>query len=138
MIRALPSRYFADLIGKRWEAGARGPEAFDCLGLAIEVTRRRGHHVPAYLSDDTTLHRELAADGCTLGQLERASQPTAGDVVLLRGFGAPAFHLGVMIDGFRMLHSSESIGAAVIETIGRSPWTRRVVGYYRAPKGGAA
>lgn len=33
---------YLDLLGKRFEYGGRGPEAYDCLGLAIECCRRVG------------------------------------------------------------------------------------------------
>lgn len=139
MTHTLPSRLFADLIGKPWVDSARGPDAYDCLGLAIEVTRRRGHVMPAYLSDEATLHREMAADGCALGLLTRVPAPEPGDIVLLRSSSALGYHLGVMVDSYRMLHASEPAGAVVLETISRTLWKRRVLGFYRMPnQGGAA
>lgn len=33
---------YRDLLGKKWELRARGPERFDCLGLVYEVLLRTG------------------------------------------------------------------------------------------------
>lgn len=37
---------YIDLLGKRFEYGGRGPDAYDCYGLYMEIQRRRGVIVP--------------------------------------------------------------------------------------------
>jgi len=124
----LAPRLFADLIGKPWAEGGRGPDAYDCVGLVLEVAKRLGKQLPDYVSNEATLHAELAAGGDSLADLPRMIHPNVGDVVLLR-MGVNEHHLGVMVDSCRMLHASRNC-AAIIERVNSPLWQRRVMGYY--------
>jgi cell wall-associated NlpC family hydrolase len=119
---------YADLVGKPFEEGGRGPEAYDCIGLAIELQRRRGLTVPAFLSSEAELHRQLATggflDGCK--KLEAAEY---GCVVLFRT-GIHQHHLGTMIARYRMIHTTAQTRGAVIESILGPLWERRILGFY--------
>lgn len=125
----LPARAYADLVGKPFVAGARGPEAYDCLGLATEITRRRGVDVPRYESTAEEFERSVG-DG-VLGPCTRIDRARAGCVVLLRSVGGPVSrHIGVMIDPYRMIHASEDAGQVVVEVLARSVWAKRILGFY--------
>lgn len=126
---AISPRILDGLIGKPFKAGGRGPDAFDCVGLAVEVQRRRGLPQPPFLSDEVELHRQLAAGGalCDAQRLETAEP---GCFVLLRSFEEGHHHIGIMIDRFTMLHCRREIGVAR-EVLARSLWARRVIGFYR-------
>jgi cell wall-associated NlpC family hydrolase len=119
---------YADLVGKPWSEGARGPEAYDCLGLAIEIQRRRGFTVPDFLSSEAELHRQLAGGGFLAGckKLEAAEY---GCVVLFRT-GIHEHHLGTMIARHRMIHTTAQTRGAVIEPILGPLWERRILGFY--------
>ena len=125
---AIPARIYADLIGKPFATGGRGPSEYDCVGLTLEFQRRRGLALPAYLSDEAELHRQLAAGGA-LADCQRLPSAEAGCVVLLRGLDGGR-HIGCMVDGHRMLHVSRDC-AVVLEVLGRSLWRTRVLGFYR-------
>jgi cell wall-associated NlpC family hydrolase len=130
MSQAISPRIYSDLIGKRFASGARGPAEFDCVGLAIEFHRRRGFELPAFLSDEASLHRAIAAGG-PLSQPHQLAGPEPGCCVLMRSQGGPGRHLGCMVDRYRMIHASEPVGSTVLEVLSRSVWGRRVLGYYR-------
>jgi cell wall-associated NlpC family hydrolase len=125
----LSARLYADLLGKPFADGARGPDAFDCVGLAIEVQRRRGLDVPNFVSDPAELHRQTAAggflDGCT-----RLNQAEAGCVALIR-MGLNEHHLGVMVDAYKVLHTTAQTKGVVVERILSHLWQRRIVGFYK-------
>jgi cell wall-associated NlpC family hydrolase len=125
---ALSFSLYGDLLGKPWREDARGPDAYDCLGLAIEVQRRRGLAVPDFISSEAELHRQMAAGGFLAGctKLEAAE---AGAVALLKT-GVNRHHLGIMLDRYRILHTAEGTKGVVVERILGPLWERRVFGFY--------
>ena len=125
---SLSPALFADLIGKPFVDGGRGPANYDCVGLVLEVAKRLGKTLPAYLSNEAEFHAQIAADGETLADLPRVAAATAGDVVLLRT-GPAKHHVGVMIDRWRMIHAYEGIGV-LVERINSPLWLRRILGFY--------
>lgn len=61
---------YLDLVGKPYKVGARGPDAYDCMGVALEVLRRLGHDV-----DESVI-----GDSGRWESIEAANRP--GDIVL--------------------------------------------------------
>jgi hypothetical protein len=107
---------FADYIGIQWEAGAQGPDAYDCMGFFRVVQREHfGIEVPTIISPDYD-------DGKTLATLfsrheersnwVRIEKPEHGCAVIIRG----PLHIGTWlnIDGGGVIHSAR--GAGVIFT----------------------
>jgi len=103
---------------------------FGFLEADQQFQRRRGLALPAYLSDEGELHRQLAAGGA-LDDCKRLDSAEPGCFVLLRSFDEGERHIGVMVDGYKMLHAHRGIGA-VLDVLSRSVWARRVIGFYRA------
>ena len=129
MLTAISPRLYADLIGKPFLADARGPSAYDCLGLAIEMQRRQGHAVPDYASTPDELHRQYSEERGVLGPCYRIERATPGCVVLMRGIESER-HLGTMTDRFTMLHASAISKSVVHDVLSRSIYGHRVLGYY--------
>lgn len=126
----LPAAIYRDLVGKPFVKDARGPNSFDCLGLAMEIARRRGFAIPEYESTAQELARS-AREGA-LGPCVQIERPEPGAVVLLRSVGGPADrHIAVMLDHRRMIHACEIAGQVVIENLIFSGWSRRLLGFYR-------
>jgi cell wall-associated NlpC family hydrolase len=125
---------YADLVGKPYSEGARGPEAYDCLGLAIEIQRRRGFIVPDFLSSEAELHAQLAGGGFLAG-CERLEAAEYGCVALILNSNL-THHLGTMIAKHRMIHTTAQTRGAVIESILGPLWQRRIVGFYALGKPG--
>jgi hypothetical protein len=129
MINMIPARMYSDLLGKPFAEDGRGPDAYDCVGLAMEVARRRGFKLPVYVSDPAELHRQLAAGG-VLSEARRLDIPEAGCIALTRMLGDDR-HIVTMVDSYRLLHTSKQTGRAVVERILEPIWQRRVLGFYR-------
>jgi hypothetical protein len=127
---ALSPRLYADLIGKPFVAGARGPDAYDCLGLAILLQRRQGRPVPEYSSSLREFHRNYDEALGIFGPCRRVSKPEVGCVVLLRGMEPGSVHVGTLSTPYKLLHASESAGSVVNERLIGSRWEHRVLGYY--------
>jgi hypothetical protein len=126
---AVQARIYADLLGKPWRRGARGPEAYDCLGLALEIARRLGRTFPAYVSTEAELHAQLGSGGGTLADCPRIAAPEPGAVALLR-MSVGEHHLAFLVDRYRMIHTTEATGC-VVERILEPMWQRRIMGYFR-------
>ncbi|HSU19900.1 MAG TPA: NlpC/P60 family protein [Acidobacteriaceae bacterium] len=123
----LSPKLYADLIGKPYAEGARGPEAFDCLGLVLELQRRQGRPLPAYDSTPEEFARQHREG--VLGPCREIAAPEPGCIVLLRMLHGER-HLGTMIDPYRMLHTLRDVGRACSEGLRSPVWARRVMGYY--------
>jgi hypothetical protein len=125
---ALDSGIYADLIGKPFATGARGPDAYDCVGLALEIARRLGKTVPDYVSSEAELHSQLAAGGAALADCPQIQRPVPGCAVLLR-MTPSQHHLAFMVDEYRMIHTTAAT-RCVIERVNSALWHRKVIGYY--------
>lgn len=124
----LQPHLYADLIGKPFRDGARGPDAFDCWGLLQVVLRRMGHSPTDFPSDPSLLFQAITDEWQAV---EHASQVQPGDGILLRS-PDPAYqwHVGVVISPGHFLHTVRDVNAC----IGRydlQPWRRRIAGFYR-------
>ena len=108
---------FADLIGKQYKKDGRGPDAFDCYGVCIEVCKRVGINLPEFenLLDEARL-------------FQKVTDIKAGDLVLMN---TGEHHVGVMIDSQNLIHTSSQIGS-VARIKKDHPWVQqRVTGVYR-------
>jgi len=126
--RGLDAAVFADLIGKPFLAGARGPAEYDCVGLALEIARRLGKQVPDYVSSEAELHAQLAQGGASLADCPQIPRAVPGCVVLLR-ITPTQHHLAFMVDEYRMIHTTAKTGC-VIERVNSALWHRKIIGYY--------
>jgi len=135
----LPARLYADLIGKPYQPGARGPDAFDCLGLHLELLRRQGYDVPDYGSSMASFHLNFDGPGGILGVCREIELPVPGCTVLLRtGSNVDERHIGTMLDSFTMLHTMRETRSVVTEKVISPVWRHRVLGYYLPVKTEAA
>lgn len=106
-----------------------------CWGLVVAVyARELGIELPVYgeisAHDLLRVAKAMKAgdDGCWRSPVA----PAAFDVVLMRGpnGGQAVVHVGVMIDGQRMLHVEEACDAVIVPI---TDWTvaRRITGWRR-------
>jgi len=126
--KCLPARLYADLVGKPFAAGGRGPDVFDCVGLAAEIQRRRGLAVPVFSSSEAELHRQIAAGGF-LADCQRVRKPEPGCVALLK-MGLHEHHLGTMVSQHRILHTTAQTRGVVVESILGPLFKNRILGFY--------
>jgi cell wall-associated NlpC family hydrolase len=97
-----------DLLGIPFKRGARGPEAYDCYGLAREMFRRAGVVVPDFKSPGALEEIEnLISHECH--SWRKVPVGTVGALVTFRVDGAGA-HVGYMLGGDRFVHCIEPEG----------------------------
>lgn len=118
---------YSDLIGRPFEWKARGPDAFDCYGLFIEMARRTGMVVPE-LATPVVNSLDAAPHIAAQIPLWVPCEKGPGALVALR-IGQYVGHVGWMLPYDQMLHCWKSAGGVCVEPL--SNWERRVVGFYR-------
>jgi cell wall-associated NlpC family hydrolase len=125
----LDRQLYADLIGKPFKLGSRGPDAFDCVGLVLEMAHRLGLEPPNYLSCSAEFHRQAAEDYSRVADCPKLKGPETGAMVLLRD-DVNAYHLGLMVDGFRFLHTRRDTGC-IVSSVLDPLWRPRILGFYQ-------
>jgi cell wall-associated NlpC family hydrolase len=126
---------WADLIGRPFAWGGRGPDAFDCFGLVREMLRRTGCELPAH---DTPAERSaiasVVAAELALGRWVPAA-PVADSVVLFRmpvvlaGERRRAItHCAFMVSDHEFIHAWAETGGVTVERL--TDWQQRIAGFY--------
>lgn len=119
-------RLYSDLVGKPFVNDGRGPDAYDCVGLLLEMQRRLGHVGADYASDVGAVSAIAEADW------ERVGVAQPGDAILLRS-SDPKWHVAVVIGPGRMIHSHPAAGVC-LQRFDITFWKRCVEGFYRWKK----
>lgn len=120
----ITNEQLAELIGKPYKRGGRGPDAFDCYGLVMHLMALDGIHIRDYTSPENQavvahlMMKELRLwDRC---------EPKPGAGVMFRlPMGT---HCGYVLPNERFIHCWEHSGGVVIERL--SLWKSRAVGFY--------
>jgi probable lipoprotein NlpC len=120
---------YSDLIGKPFADLGRGPEAYDCWGLVIEIGRRLGIAVPDYgvhYWDIGGLNDTFRA---RVPEYDRVTLPECGDIVAFKRVSGE-LHFGVMVDQRSVLHAGPEIGVRLNRL--DNPFMRQMIdGFYR-------
>ena len=117
--------YYADLIGKPFRYGGRGPDSFDCYGLLKELYQRDGVEIPDYLSPSDGMRiAALMASQLHLWE-ETEDRPGAAIYIKLPRNTHVAYSLG---DG-RFIHCYQQDNGVCVGNV--SDWQNRIIGYYR-------
>lgn len=124
-----------DLIGRPWQAGGRGPDAFDCWGMVRFCWREHfGIEVPEIPVDAADLRRVLDAfrDHPERRRWRLVAEPREGDAVLMRQSRHPV-HVGLWldVDGGGVLHAARGIGVAFQKPLDLLAQGWRIEGFYR-------
>lgn len=121
---------FADLIGKAYTDGGRGPDAFDCFGLFAELCRRRGLALPPE-PNPLALEDKARAIQAAIGRGDwlRMDAPEPGCAVVFRVIPPFVTHIGMVLDGGRFIHIRKGANVA-IERLADLRWAQRIAGYY--------
>jgi len=115
---------FFDLIGVPFEYGARGPNAYDCYGLLMEMYRRVGLNITDYGSSS----HGATIIAMMLGRLRewKEIQPKPGAAILIKL--PKSMHVGFLLPEKKFIHTSVITGGVTIERL--RMWTHRIKGYY--------
>jgi len=120
----------ADLIGKPFVDGGRGPDGYDCWGLASEVYRRFGKELPDYkicCEDAPRINQEMETQRPAWLKIEA---PTIPCLVVMKMGVAFINHVGVYIGEGKFMHTRDKIGANIAR-IDDPNWRKRIEGYYK-------
>lgn len=130
-----PPAWCEQYVGRGFESGGRGPRAYDCYGLVMEVYgRRRGLALPdpraEYNDTDPSAQLAAALDGQRMrwgavapGALEEL------DVAAMR-FNGFVCHVGLVVAAGWMLHVRHGANVC-LERFESVVWRPRVEGFYR-------
>ncbi len=121
---------YTDLLGKPFEYGGRGPDAFDCYGLAVELYRRAAMVLPDYASSDQP---EAQGGGFLHGAdhyFDRVAQPQPLDIILFQVVPRYITHCGVYVGHGRFIHIMQRISVAC-EELASPVWQQKQRGVYR-------
>jgi len=118
-----------DLVGKEFRDGGRGPDAYDCWGLAREAYGRFGKDLPEYrISCGDSESIDSAARGVE-AKWRKLDKPAVPCLLVFSFDGSFVTHIGVYIGKGRFIHCREKVGV-VIERTDHPYWSRHLVGYY--------
>ncbi len=119
-----------DLIGKPFKDGGRGPDAYDCYGLAIEVFKRYGIDLPDF---KIACRDTKAINGRYLEQKpfwkDVTEEKPAPSLIFMRFNSSIGNHVGVYLGQGRFIHARAST-LSCIERINSPVWATAVIGYY--------
>lgn len=117
---------YSDLLGLPFERRGRGPDKYDCWGLAREMFRRAGVDVPDFQSPDTVEKiADLISDECR--SWRKVPIGTVGALLTFRVEGVGA-HVGYMLNGDRFIHAIEGEGVTT-ERLTNNPRLRPIASY---------
>ena len=107
----------AAYIGKPWQAGAHGPDAFDCWGLVHTAARDLfGLDFPVALYASTTPQAVAATAAGMLASpaWQAHASAAAGRVMAVSGFDGCIRHVALCLDDQRVLHAARSLRSCVM------------------------
>ncbi|MCE5335649.1 MAG: C40 family peptidase [Desulfobacteraceae bacterium] len=125
---------YADLLGKEFKYGGRGPDAFDCYGLMIECRGRAGLFMPeGYASTDLpeVMHDSIdhARANYPFGLL---AGPQPFCLVTFKLHPKYTTHIGMVLpDGtnVRFIHILPKMRVGV-ERLDNAAWRHRITGFW--------
>ena len=122
---SLPARIVADLIGKPYQDGGRGPEVYDCEGMFLELQRRRGYiSSPPQLG--TKEQRARAWLHIASREWTQLDRPQPGCAVFFSG----DLHVGTMYDRTRFVHTSSELGRSFLDRLDSPHWKAKTPLFY--------
>lgn len=121
---------YNDLVGVPFQDGGRGPDSYDCWGLAIEIFHRQGITLSDYcISSEATANVSLLMGNAIHSQWNRLITPKEGCLTVIRMLPEGwANHCGIYIGSGKFIHAYSDETGVVIDRIRR--WGPRIIGYY--------
>ncbi len=120
---------YADLIGKPFAYGGRGPDSYDCFGLLLELQRRLGGPEIPDLISPTTQNVIALRMRSRINWWQPEARPFVGAHLWFR-IGRNWSHCGVYLGDDLFIHCWEKSGGVCTERL--SDWSMRTDGaFYR-------
>ncbi len=120
---------YADLLGKRFRYGGRGPDEYDCYGLVMEIYKRIGVDLPDYGFADNYKGIDAMVQRFAIN-FKRLSFPVAPCIVAFMIWPPYVSHIGVVLEGDRFLHIMQRSQVSR-ERLSAPEWASRIAGYYQ-------
>ncbi len=117
----------ADLVGKEFEYGSKGPDKYDCYTLSQEVCKRYDIKLPDFISSDKPdiVHQSIIKGKELFNKLD---SPKPLSIVTFRS-GPIVHHVGVMLNFPYFIHILPKCNV-VIERIDSLKWKNKIEGFY--------
>jgi probable lipoprotein NlpC len=119
--------YISDLIGKPFLRGGRGPGAYDCAGLVVEVLRRQGINLAIPATPADIVDQLDSMRGILRAQWIEVPRAVPGCLVYFKGLPG---HVGVMLSAIKFIHVADAVDQVCIERLEGPIWPRRFAGFY--------
>ncbi len=124
------SHSFTDLLGKPFVNGGRGPEEYDCYGLATDIFHRFGIKLPDYrVSCEDASRINSTIDAEKTARWKECEVPQVPSLVVMRFNSHLYNHVGVYIGSGKFIHIARKTGVR-IDRITDLYWRHRIEGYY--------
>jgi cell wall-associated NlpC family hydrolase len=130
----------ADLIGKSFQYGGRGPFEYDCYGLVMEIYKRRGMELPDFGSSPSAswIHRVIMEQTqCGVRNAEcgvkfiQITNPEPFCLVTFMIRPPYTSHVGVVLEnGYQFIHIMAKL-EVTIERLDGMQWKRRITGFFK-------
>lgn len=126
----------ADLVGRPFFDGGRGPGTYDCWGLCVEAFKRFGYELPEYpigAFEAEKIHETIMEDRQKWVELNIPVKPC---LVLMRmGRDATGLvnHCGIYLGSGLIMHTRDKTGS-VIERIDRPAIKAIIRGFVKPPE----
>jgi cell wall-associated NlpC family hydrolase len=125
----------SDLVGIPFKNGGRGPDGYDCWGLACEVFRRYGTELPDYRIDAHDREAIFSEyQNVKTNYVEVSGNLPVPCLVFMRFNSAWGNHVGVYIGAGKFIHARAKSNSC-IERIDSPAWRSNIIGFY-VPKEG--
>jgi cell wall-associated NlpC family hydrolase len=123
----LPDVFLDDLLGLPYKRGARGPKAFDCYGLCLEVCRRAGVVLPDVETPPNQEQRNEVFDA-TKKVWERLRKPQPWCLAAFQI--GHRWHAGVVLPGCtEFIHVTAGINVSR-SRLDKPYWRQKLDGFY--------
>lgn len=123
------NRYF----GRPFLYGGRGPEAYDCAGLLMDIYRQRGIVLPEQSTPELRPEQCAAIESAKTGWHKVVLAVPWCAVAIRAAGGSLVSHVGVVLaDCRRFIHTSAGVGVTITR-LDDPMWLSRIEGYYVWP-----
>lgn len=128
-------KFYTDLIGKRWQKDAKGPNTFDCYHLVKELQKRRGFYLPEQDVPDGIEMRMKMFEKLSSEYAEPIDKPEPYSIVVFDVGRLGRLHIGVVLEDCRsFIHAAAYIRRVRIDKLSGILFQKRIAGYYRCLK----
>ena len=120
-----------DLMGKPFEYGGRGPDAYDCYGLMIELNKRLDRQMPQdYISMEDCYGIQEQINDAKLSIFHELEEPKPFCLVTFFIIPRVTSHIGMVLPSlYQFIHIMRNTSVS-IDRLDSIEWKNRITGYW--------